>query len=231
MGGEDWLSKLKEEFILSLDSLELPDDNIDVFRFASLEDFNYDSLNLVKSDGNSKNADEVISTNLEKLNVLLGQFFTVFIRDGQCEIPSDLLPSVTMRSLQKSGEDLVLEIGDLSATSKDAFGSLHNSFFSDALVISIAENVKIEKPIAIVNIVSANESLTCPRVVIRVGKFSNVKVLVVHLSGEVKGLTLPVVDIDLSDGSKLNYCEAQLLENSLDSVSYYQKESENSSKI
>ncbi len=222
MGGEDWLSKLKEEFILSLDNLELPDDNIDVFRFASLEDFSYDSLNVVRPDGSSKNADEANSTNLSKLNGLLDQFFTVFIKDGLCEIPSDLLSSVTIRSLQKTGERLAVEIGDISTTSKDAFGSLHNSFFSDALVISIAENVKIERPIAIVNIVSANESLTCPRVVIKVGKFSNAKVIVVHLSNEVKGLTLPVVDIDLFEGSKLNYCEAQLLENSLDSVSYSQ---------
>jgi len=130
---------------------------------------------------------------------------TLLFRDGVPDTGFDTTADgLTITALPTAAK----QFGDyLSTTDDSSLSKLNLAFLDTGVVIEIADNTEIEKPLHIVfDNTSARSSY--PRVLIRAGKQSSA-VIIEHHTGTTASNTIAVTDIYCEPGARLTYQKVQ----------------------
>ncbi|MBF0593984.1 MAG: Fe-S cluster assembly protein SufD [Candidatus Omnitrophica bacterium] len=99
----------------------------------------------------------------------------------------------------------------LTPNDSPLFGRLNRVLFSDPLVISVGRAVTSPGLINIVNIITSPDAAVFPRIMIKVNEGASLNVVQSYLSiPDIAYLDLPVTDIVLDAGARLDYGERHL---------------------
>ncbi|MGQ0830711.1 MAG: Fe-S cluster assembly protein SufD, partial [Microthrixaceae bacterium] len=101
-------------------------------------------------------------------------------------------------------------LGDLPAEG-DALVWLHHALASDPILIDVPAGVTVADPIVVRHVGPADAAAAAPRLVVRAGADSEVRVLEVFEGGGA-GLLLPVTQISVADAARVGYVGVQLLD-------------------
>ncbi|MBW3669530.1 MAG: Fe-S cluster assembly protein SufD [Actinobacteria bacterium] len=105
------------------------------------------------------------------------------------------------------GEEL---LGRADAPS-DAFGHLNAAFLTDAVLVRVPAGVAVERPVVVVHWVDADGGAVFPHTVVQAGEASEVTVVDVMASADVRALVAPVVALDAHPAANLRYLNVQEL--------------------
>jgi len=177
-----------------LSNFKLPTIKEEDWKNTDLSELNKYQWNLI-TDNNLKNIED----------------FKHLIDDDDISIV--LINGVFNEEYSKLDDSIVVSILKKTKNKSDNFlVSLNNDNFSDGVKIDIAENVKIEPTIHILNILSGNEhSLVLPRQEIAVGQSSQAHILQTTVSAdEYFYFVDSVTDISLDKNAHLSYVSRQM---------------------
>jgi Fe-S cluster assembly protein SufD len=101
----------------------------------------------------------------------------------------------------------------------DALTRLNDAFVSDGLTVEVTARAEITEPLLIVHWIDTDETLgdvapaVFPRTIVRLGENAQASVVevVIGATAGAKALVLPVVELDVGDGSRLAYVSMQRL--------------------
>lgn len=137
----------------------------------------------------------------------------VFVNGHYCpdlsckgEIPAGMMIENIAASLEKGGQPLTLQAGD------NVFASLNNAFMSDGLILQLADNTVVEKPVHLLFVSTESEQpvMIYPRVEIRLGVNSKVTLIEHYVShGAAKNLTNALTNIVAGENSQIEYYRLQ----------------------
>lgn len=100
---------------------------------------------------------------------------------------------------------------DQVAETSDYFSVLNSAFSADPILVEVAAGSVIEHPIVIVHDFDENLGVQFPRVLIKVADNAQATIIECFVSGDTKGLIVPVTEIDCSAGSNAKFVSVQLL--------------------
>ena len=90
--------------------------------------------------------------------------------------------------------------------------TLRNDAHGDSgVLIQVAKNAVIEKPVVVVHDVTVEHSVTYPRVLVEAGTSSQVTVVDIALSADVDALIIPVIELFAASNATLRYQSIQAL--------------------
>jgi Fe-S cluster assembly protein SufD len=93
----------------------------------------------------------------------------------------------------------------------DAFAELNTALAPDPLVIDVASGGVIDEPVVVCHWVVSGETVTFPRVIVRVGEGAEVTVVEWHSSAGVRSWVDPVTELHVADGGHLTHLTVQEL--------------------
>ncbi len=99
----------------------------------------------------------------------------------------------------------------------DALVWLHHALAADPIVIDVPAGVTIAEPIVIHHSGPADGTVAAPRLVVRAGSDSEVRI-VESFDGGGAGLLLPITDISVADAARVGYVGVQTLDRSAWSI-------------
>ena len=112
-----------------------------------------------------------------------------------------------LAELDPSGASLGAVAGD----APDAFGSLHDAFVADPVLVRVARGTVVPEPVVVVSLVEGDGTAVFPRLVVSAGEDSELTVYGHAASSDVDALVVPLVELDAGPASRLRYLDAQLL--------------------
>ena len=112
-----------------------------------------------------------------------------------------------LAELDPSGASLGAVAGD----APDAFGSLHDAFVADPVLVRVARGTVVPEPVVVVSLVEGDGTAVFPRLVVSAGENSELTVYGHAASSDVDALVVPLVELDAGPASRLRYLDAQLL--------------------
>jgi Fe-S cluster assembly protein SufD len=112
-----------------------------------------------------------------------------------------------LAELDPSGASL----GPVAGDAPDAFGSLHDAFVADPVLVRVARGAVVPEPVVVVSLVEGDGTAAFPRLVVSAGENSELTVYGHAASSDVDALVVPVVELDAGPASRLRYLDAQLL--------------------
>lgn len=93
----------------------------------------------------------------------------------------------------------------------DAFGRLNAAFLTDAVLVRVPAGVAVEPPVVVVHWIEADGGAVFPHTVVQAGEASQVTVVDIVASADVRALVAPVVALDAHPASNLRYLNVQEL--------------------
>lgn len=189
-------------------SLAMPSTDEEVWRYSRVADLALEEWTLVTdpSDGVPQEAAAI----LDALGHLSG---AVVVRNGSvvsARLDDDLAAKGVNVGALVAAPEAADVLGSVSGEGPDVFASLNDAHFLDGVLIDVPAGVTVPAPIAIVDWVDREEAAIYPRVVIRVGKDADVRVLDWHGSSDVAAFVAPLVELDVARAGRLAYGNVQV---------------------
>ncbi len=133
---------------------------------------------------------------------------------GQAVEVSDLPASWTDRGVRVAvGSDLDAAdsgLGVVAGDGPDVFHALNDAFAAAPVVVTVPRGVALTEPLLVANQASGDGSAFFPRLVVRLGEGASARV-VEHAGSEGAVLTVPLTELDLARGARLDYVQVQAL--------------------
>ena len=176
MNFADQISQMKSQqyrmkALKAFEEIGLPSRKNENWKYTSISKPFSSDLKSTLLVGSSLNHDDFLKISKH----LTDQMTNLVFVNGVFEktLSSDLseYPEISIAEIQESA------LSHRPAT--DGIEAIHHMFFGQGLVLSISDNVSLEKPIRLVWITKAESEklLSCPEIQIKVGKFSKVSIL------------------------------------------------------
>jgi Fe-S cluster assembly protein SufD len=216
LDGPDWLRSRRREAFEAFSALALPSEKEEVWRYSPIDELNLDRYQPARVgaalDSGGEAFFERFSGNLEERSALC------IVHNGQvlsCE--RDLPTGAALGGVSSvpGSQELIGSVLD----GGDALVRLNDAFFTDAVVIDIADGVEVTRPIVILHWCDGEADGVLPapttfaRTAVRLGKGSSVSVVEVIAgpSAEQRSLALPVGEFSLGAGSRLAHVSLQVM--------------------
>jgi len=121
-------------------------------------------------------------------------------------------PALSIETLARADkharQDIGTRLGEAAQIEKFQLAALNTAFLTDGLVIRIADEAQVSKPIQTVFVCDDQHTSVQPRMLIDLGKHSGA-MLTEHYIGDGAGLTNAVTEIHCADGAHLKYIKIQ----------------------
>ena len=149
----------------------------------------------------------------ELLETLPDRAATVVVRNGFV-VHAEIAPAYEAKGLFAGrlvdGPTGDAALGSVAGEGPDVFAALNDARLSDPVLVSVPAGVAIDRPVVVVDWVDADGAVVYPRLVVRSGADSEVKVLDWHGSADVAALVAPVIELDVARAARLGYTNVQL---------------------
>jgi Fe-S cluster assembly protein SufD len=93
----------------------------------------------------------------------------------------------------------------------DAYSALNEAAAAVPLLVRVARNAAVRRPVVIVQWTDAAGVITFPRTVVQVAGGGEATVVEIMASADVDSLVVPVTELDVSDNAHLGYSQVQVL--------------------
>jgi Fe-S cluster assembly protein SufD len=94
---------------------------------------------------------------------------------------------------------------------EDAYSALNEAVAAAPLLVRVARNVAVRRPVVIVQWTDAEGVVTFPRTVVQVAGGGEATVVEIVASVDVDSLVVPVTELDVADNAHLGYSQIQVL--------------------
>jgi len=232
LGGPQWLARCRAEAFGRFAGMALPSESEEIWRYSGIDGFDFDSFAPMPSPipGPMETGDD--SSDLaagEALAEVLGpRAALVVTRDGvvrsvrtEPDLPEGAIEISAARADRDDGEKPP-GLGELGYP-RDAFGELHEAFLVDVLVVTVAPEALITRPVVVVHLVGSADRtastpalggvLSCfPRTLARIGRSATAGVIELLVSAGSSALVVPVTELDVAEDARLDYANLQMLD-------------------
>jgi Fe-S cluster assembly protein SufD len=227
-----YVSKLRQTALESFSVNGFPTQSIEEWRSTSLVDSLIPEYNFYFTPSEEKvDIDKIFRCEIHNFETLL---FTqlngwyVYKQSPITELPNGVIVGSLASAFKTHPELIYNHYGKIADTKKNGLTALNTVFALDGMFIYVPENVAIEKPIQMVNIVNTDENLFIqPRNLIILGK--NSKLTLVYCDDSIKhkkSFINSCSEIFIDENASLDYYKLQN-KDSLSTVitnSYYHQE-------
>ncbi|MCU1343997.1 MAG: Fe-S cluster assembly protein SufD [Acidimicrobiia bacterium] len=206
IAGEPWLQQWRAEAAERWEASVLPSPDEEIWRYSRIAELDLGAYHLPAAA-----VQPVPEAHLARLRALNPSALIVLING-----------LVAHREIGQAAEAAGVEfgpvgsaglLGSVMSTPVDVFAELNNAFCTTPLVLNVPRNVVLEGPVVVVNALLDAGAALFPRLVIRAGANSEVRVLEQHLSGPVAGFVAPVVEIYADQAARVRYLALNQLGN------------------
>ncbi|MBO0892941.1 MAG: SufD family Fe-S cluster assembly protein, partial [Acidimicrobiales bacterium] len=234
--GPAWLRDVRQAAFERFRDAEQPTEAEEVWRYSRIDDLDLDRFrpSLPPSTPANERAASALQATpaadwLEGMGARAG---LVVVRDGVV-VASELSDAAHRQGVLAGSGLQTPSAPDLvgAAPAPDAFVELAGAFLPDVAAIVVPPRVVVDEPILVVHLVGSGDeqadadgrsTASFPRTVVRVGRSAEASVVEVAVSGEGTILTVPTVELDVSDDARLSYVGIQALGRSAWHLGYQQ---------
>jgi Fe-S cluster assembly protein SufD len=207
LGGPDWLRARRATALDRFAGTPLPSPEQELWRYSRVAELDLDRYAPVAEAPD----DGALPPDVEAVLAAVGpRSALVVLRNGHLVRVEGGAPGLEVGSLAEldpSGTSLGAVAGD----APDAFGSLHDAFVADPVLVRVARGTVVADPVVVVSLVEGDGTAAFPRLVVSAGENSELTVYGHAASTDVDALVVPVVELDAGPASRLRYLDAQLL--------------------
>ena len=191
---------------------ELPTEAEEVWRYSRISELDLDAFAPV-SDAEAAPAAAVPSSLqplLDAVGERAGLVLTVDGRLASVEVdPALAAKGVAVGSLADLPEGDAL-LGTVSGPN-DVFGNLHAAFLRDPVAVHVPAGVVVDRPVVVLHWVGRQGAAVFPRTIVVAEDGSEVTVVDVAASEDVRALVVPTWELDAQHAANLRYLNVQLL--------------------
>ena len=207
LGGPDWLRARRATALDRFAGTPLPSPEQELWRYSRVAELELDRYAPVPEAP----ADGALPADVEAVLAAVGsRAALVVLRNGHVVRVEGGTPGLEvgpLAELDPSGASLGAVAGD----APDAFGSLHDAFVADPVLVRVARGTVVPEPVVVVSLVEGDGTAVFPRLVVSAGENSELTVYGHAASSDVDALVVPLVELDAGPASRLRYLDAQLL--------------------
>ena len=205
LGGPDWLREFRLAAWQRIEGAELPSDAEEVWRYSRIGDLDLDSFHPGTAAPPGGPGAPPPST------VVGARAATVIVDNGRIAsievAPSASAAGLRVRALGDGPRPAGL--GDVVG-SPDVLVDLSSALLADGVVVELGRGSVLAEPVVITHRVSGDGHVIPARTLVSAGPNSQ-GVVLEEIVGDGRLLCLPVVELDLAEGSNLDYALVQAL--------------------
>lgn len=191
---------------------ELPTEAEEVWRYSRISELDLADFAPIGEDAAVSSAEvpEPLRPLLDAVGERAGLVLVVDGRIVTVELDEGLAAKgVTVGSLADlPGGDAVL--GTVSGPN-DVFGNLHAAFVRDPVVVHVPAGVAVERPIVVLQWIATEGAAVFPRTIVVAEEASEVTVVDLVASADVRALVVPTWELDAQHAANLRYINVQEL--------------------
>jgi Fe-S cluster assembly protein SufD len=208
LDGPDWLRRRRVAAAERFVEASLPTTDDEVWRYSRIGDLDLDRFTL----GAEVPTGELPAPVRELLDAVGARAGTVVVHNGHVVV-LDLDDRWAAKGVTLAPAGSFADASALPDTSgSDVFSALNDAFGAEPLVVSVPAGVSLDAPIVVAQWIDQPDLMVLPHLVVRAGADSEVTVLDWAGSPEgVTALSVPSVELDAGDASRLGYCSVQVL--------------------
>ena len=218
--GPAWLVERRAAAAAHLDSLALPSEAEEIWRYSGIDDFDLDRFTPSPWTGDTADLERA-----RRVAERLGPRSALVVTSQGRVVHSECEPGAP-RGLVGEPDDVT---GLSGAKGEDAFSVLHQSFVASVLSVVVPDGAVVRAPVVVVHLVetAAAGSMdggpaapACfPHTVVRIGRGAQGGVVEVLATGADTGeaasggagLVVSLSELDVGDGGRLSYANLQVL--------------------
>ncbi|HVF74553.1 MAG TPA: Fe-S cluster assembly protein SufD [Acidimicrobiales bacterium] len=201
--GPDWLRARRVAAAQRFEELGLPSPSEEVWRYSRIGELDLDEFAPVDGPVAAGDIPDALRPLVDAVGERAGLLVSVNGRVVHVDAPTTR--GVTLGPL---ADDDVLE---RVATPRDAFGYLNSGFVADTAFVRVAAGVAVREPIVVIHWIDAEAGAVFPRTFVEAGEASEVTVVELVASADVRALVVPVVELDAHPAANLRYLNVQRL--------------------
>ncbi|MHB8328656.1 MAG: SufB/SufD family protein [Acidimicrobiales bacterium] len=226
LGGPDWLTRRRATASERLVASALPTEAEEVWRYSGIDDFD---LGDFAPAGDLRAAVEEVAA-ARVLADRFGPRAALVVTHNGSVVALELSPGTPAGVVTVAGSGRLSTggpdggpppvLGTL-APPRDAFGSLHDAFVADVVVISLRRGALLADPVVVAHVVdpaaagSGGALSAFPHTVVEMGPSAEAGVIEVLVAGGARpdgaALVVPVAEIEVGDAARLSYANLQVL--------------------
>jgi len=213
LGGPSWLAEARGAAWERFRSQELPTEAEEIWRYSRIDSIELGRFNAPDSatPASGRAGAEGLSGATAELT---DRAATIVVTDGVVtEVsvePAAERAGLRVRPLRRVEASDAAGLGAV-AGSADAFVDLSTSLTADGLLVELASGAVVTDPVVVIHHVTAPGGAIGLRTIVRTGTNSQGSVVEELRSVDESVLVLPVVELDLEEGSNLDYASVQAL--------------------
>jgi Fe-S cluster assembly protein SufD len=208
--GPDWLRARRVAAFQRFAAAELPTEAEEVWRYSRISELDLADFAPLTDEPTVREVPETMRPLLDAVGERAGMVLVVDGRIVAVELDDGLAAKgVVVGSLGDLPEgDAVL--GTVSGPN-DVFGNLHAAFLRDPVVVHVPAGVAVERPIVVVQWVASEGAAVFPRTIVVAEEASEVTVVDLAASADVRALVVPTWELDAQPAANLRYLNVQQL--------------------
>jgi Fe-S cluster assembly protein SufD len=209
--GPDWLRARRAAAFQRFAAAELPSDVEEVWRYSRIGELDLADFSPVSADAPAgPEVPEPLRPLLDAVGERAGLVLVVDGRIAVAEVDEALAAKgLVVGSLADlPGGDALL--GTVSGPN-DVFGNLHAAFLHDPVVVHVPAGVAVERPIVVLQWVATEGAAVFPRTIVVAEEASEVTVVDLAASADVRALVVPTWELDAQHAANLRYLNVQEL--------------------
>jgi Fe-S cluster assembly protein SufD len=213
LGGPDWLRRRRAAAAEQFASTALPTAEEEIWRYSRIGQLDLDRYRPAGGAATAPGADPL--PGFPDAGQRSGLVVTVNGRIVSSDLPGrDLADRV---SFGAGAEDL----GRVMTEPLDAFSLLNDAFAAEPVVLSVARNVTLDRPLVVVHWLTGDPAAgsngdrasaapaSFPRLAVRAGANSHVDVVEIFASADIDGFVVPVTELRVERDARLGYLAVQ----------------------
>jgi len=204
LDGPAWLHRFRATAADTYTGMARPSTDEEIWRYSRVADLDPDSF--VPAGPASVAVPSGLDTSV------VDPAAVVVVANGRL-VRCDLDPALANKGVRlgaaASIDDAEQFLGRVLGHSDDAFAVANDAFSPDPVVLVVPSGVHLDRPVLVVDWVSASGGAVFSRLVVRAEAGSSVEVVHQQRSDDARCWTAPVVELDAAAGARLGYTTLQ----------------------
>ena len=212
LGGPSWLRARRAAAAERVVDAEVPTEAEEVWRYSRIGELDLEAYVPMAPDVAT---DQGVPETLERVLAVAGERSgLIVLRNGRVahvELDPDLARrGVVLGPLTDTGDGDDAH-GAVAQSDTDYFTLMNAAYVEVPVIVRVPAGVTVAKPFAVLHWIDADGAAVFPRTIVQTGADSEVTVVEYHASPDVAALTVPVVELDVGDASRVHYLNVQQL--------------------
>ncbi len=212
--GNSFVQNIRQKAIESFAELGIPARKNEEYKYSNVQKLFADTVTLSVAEAPFSNISiqKYLIPNLDAHTVVLANGVFSEELSSLKNLDKSIVVSSLQNAFEKHPELIEKCFSKCADINSDAFIALNTAYAADGIFISVPDNILVEKPIHIINLIAAKEStLFFPRNLFVVGKNAQVQLVETFETHDlpVKAISDSVTEIAVDENAKVQYYRLQ----------------------